>query len=136
MRPRRAPSALTRDPGAPDDASAYTHRWTSKGFDQLVQGSTLGVITLPGWPAFKAHHVRRLLPVGGKAGVDGAIGVMGSPFTGIEAATGVWWSYPSSAIVSITFGGSAGKPTVKQLNEIASVAVEAFGLAPLTLRAK
>jgi hypothetical protein len=129
-------AAFALDVWAPDDASTFVDRWKSQGFDALVAGATTGVITLPGLPAFKPYHLRRLLPVGGKAGVDGAVGISGTPrgVTGVRAASGSWWSYPSAAIVSIAFVGSARNPTVKQLNEIAKVVVSAFGLAPLTLR--
>ena len=129
-------AAFALDNWAPDEASKYVNRWKSKGFDALTLGTSWGVITLPGLPPFKPFHLHRLLPTGGKPGKDGAIGVTGSPsgaLSTIRVAAGTWWSYPSSAIVSIAFGGSARNPTVTQLNQIAQVAVTAFGVKPLRL---
>lgn len=127
-------AAFALDTWAPDDASTYVDRWKSDGFDSLTGPAIIGSLTLPGLGSFKAYHVKRL-SAPGQHGGDGALGLIGNPLalTTIRAASGTWWSDQSSAIVSIVFADTASRPTVKQLNEIAAIAVAAFGLNPLKL---
>jgi hypothetical protein len=129
-------AAFAIDTWAPDNASANVEKWKTKGFDQLTGNATKAAVLFPALPAFRPYHIHRLLPVGGKVGVDGAVGGTATlqVMTGIRAGGGVWWAYPSSAAVSIAFEGSARKPTVEQLNRLAKIAVGAFGLNPLQLR--
>ena len=129
-------AAFAIDTWAPDDASRYVDRWTTKGFEELTVDASKAAVLFPALPAFRPYHIHRLLPVGGKVGVDGGVGGTATPrrVTGVRAGGGVWWAYPSSAAVSIAFEGSARKPTVEQLNRIAKIAVAAFGLNPLQLR--
>jgi hypothetical protein len=129
-------AAFAIDTWAPDDASLYVDRWKTKGFQELTIDASKAAVLFPALPAFRPYHIHRLLPVGGKVGVDGGVGATATPriATGIRAGGGVWWAYPSSAAVSIAFEGSARKPTVQQLNRLAKIAVAAFGLNPLPLR--
>jgi hypothetical protein len=120
---------------APDDASQYVDRWTTKGFVSLTDDASWAAVMLPALPAFRPYHFHGLLPVGGN-GVDGGVGGTATPrrVTGIRAGGGMWWAYPSSRVVSVAFEGSARKPTVQQLNRLAKIGVAAFGLNPLQLR--
>lgn len=124
------------DTWAPDEASKYVGRWKAQGFDRLVGGGVSGLIyaVLIGGQ----NHLQRLLPVGGKPEVDGAIGALATPVgvPGARAAGGAWWAYPSYAIVAIGIEGAASDPSIGQLNELAKIGVTAFGLKPLTLRHK
>lgn len=129
-------AAFAIDTWAPDDASLYVDRWKTKGFEELTVDASKAAVLFPALPAFRPYRLRRLLPVGGAVGVDGAVGATATPpgLTQIRAGGGVWWAYPSSAAVSIAFEASARKPTVEQLNRLAKIAVAAFGLNPLQLK--
>jgi hypothetical protein len=124
------------DTWAPDDASTYVDTWRNKGFESLVSGGVSALLYTLGFPG--QNHLQRLLPVGGKPGVDGAIGALATPtaLPGVRTAGGGWWAYPSYAVVAIGIEGAASDPSLGQLNELAKVGVTAFGLKPLTLKQK
>ena len=130
-------AAFALDTWSPDEASKYVDRWKSRGFGSLITGSHVGFLVLPGLGSFKTSHVKRLFSPY-QTGGDRAFGLIGNPLglTAVRAASGTWWSNPSAAIVSIVFGDTARRPTVQQLNQIAAIAVAAFGLNPLTLKPK
>lgn len=129
-------AAFAIDTWAPDEASKYVDEWKTKGFDKLVAGgvSALLHVVLTGGQ----NHLQRLLPVGGKPGIDGAIGAVATPIgvPGARAAGGAWWAYPSYAVVAIGIEGAASDPSLGQLSELAKIGVTAFGLKPLTLKQK
>jgi hypothetical protein len=127
-------AAFAIDTWAPDESSRYVARWKAEGFDRLTNGFTAAAILFGGLPGAPSYRLHRLLPLGAKAGVDGAIGATATPAPGIRSAAGAWWAYPSYALVSIAIVGAANDPSVAQLNELAKVAVTTFGLAPLRLR--
>lgn len=130
-------AAFALDTWAPDEASTYVDRWTSKGFGQLINPAQVGWVELPEFGSATVYHVAKLVSHS-VPGADKAFGLIGNPgaVTAIRAASGTWWSEQSMAIVSIVFADTASRPTVKQLNELAAIAVTAFGLGPLTLRQK
>lgn len=124
------------DTWAPDDASSYAAAWENSGFSKLTTAIALGAVfgqfVLP-----NSLRIHRLLPVGGKAGVEGAVGLTATPASGappVKAAMGSWWAYPSHAVVAIGVEETASAPVVAQLDHLAKIGVAHFGLAPLTLR--